>query len=156
MRCVFSLWCVTCQLSSGTVLLPSDSSVFLTPWNWHVMDDGLAVTANPGAYLKAAWTGNAGPVVVMLNATTQTATFMKLAVSIDDHPYQLLDVPPEGGPLVMPSPADDVGSDSTANHSLVLLVQSSLQRLDRWGESPAHPPECALRLPMVRLRTICA
>ena len=32
-------------------LLPGDKRLFLTPWNWVVTADAVAVTATPGAYL---------------------------------------------------------------------------------------------------------
>jgi lysophospholipase L1-like esterase len=103
-------------------------------------------------------------VLLEVDTSAMTQSFMCVAFSIDG---SLLEkkLLPHGEPcarvklatpLIPPvSPPDAEVSDSDgearAVHSLVVLVQSSVQQFDRWGRSADKPPACSLRLRAIEL-----
>ena len=133
------------------ILRPGDPRLFLSPFNW-VEANGMAVTANPGAYFRAAWrTGgnhSGGRVDLVLDSSAATGPFMTLTYSIDGQQERRICLPHGDARACLSLELDAAPREE---RTLLVRVENSVQQFDRWG-SPTQPlPACSLRLLSVRL-----
>ena len=134
---------LTVEEPSGPVLRPGDAQLVLSPYNWAITN-GIASTANPGAYLRIAWEGECSIEVELEPARTEP--HMVLTWSMDARPDQPVRLDGSSSRLVL-----DAAATEDATHSLLLRVEASVQQLDRWGGGAGAPPGCSLRLRAIRL-----
>ena len=132
---------------------------FTTPWNW-ALEDGVAVTATPGAYAKVAWRGGAPDGVVEIgidNSESPEAAFMTVRFTLDGMGEAFsVGVPPrDHEPRIRVSVDSLLGverSPLTERRTLTIGVQNSRQSIDRWGdESEGRLPTGSLRIKWIRL-----
>lgn len=134
MRTLVLAAAVTLVVAADTTIPATSPGIYFSEKNWHMADDGSAVSVNPGSYFKTVVTGSTS-LDVELTATkpgTSSTHYMNVVYSLDNH--VLVEVPIFGNTS---SIAISAKLDPTANTSLVLYIYNSLQSANRW-KSPAN------------------
>ena len=151
----------TSSSDHAALLIPGMRDLYFSPFNWCITETGHAITSNPGAYLRVAWSGGRGNIELVIDSSAASTPFMMLSYSLDGAPVQRVSVPHRNpsARLSLPCSTDDANSDAPTaaiteqlprRRTLVVHLHASVQQFDRWG-GEGHPPACSLRLASIRL-----
>ncbi|KAL1507994.1 hypothetical protein AB1Y20_007596 [Prymnesium parvum] len=155
---------VVATAGEAVVVTPGDPHVWFTPFNWLVSPDALdgepgAIAVCPGAYLRLDWEGEYGaPLALVIDSSAAKDTFIAIACARNDgkvervilphgETHARVELPMLGGG---PSREPVEGGNGRERHQLWLCLDSSKQKLDRWGEVGTLPV-CSLRIRHVLL-----
>ena len=109
----------------------SDPAIFFSDYNW-IRTGATASTANPGAFLRASFSG--GSLALLVDGTALAGQSVKLRYSVDDRSmgFILPNATAAGAgatPIALPVPALAGGR---SRHTLELILYASNQQADRW------------------------
>mmetsp|Transcript_38717 Transcript_38717/g.93988 ORF Transcript_38717/g.93988 Transcript_38717/m.93988 type:complete len:689 (+) Transcript_38717:48-2114(+) len=147
-----------------TVITPGDPHLWFTPFNWLVSPTAIggepgAIAVCPGAYLRLDWEGEYGaPLALVIDSSSASDSFISIACSRDDGPLERVLLPHgqshatvELPPLHASDPPEPAASGGgRTRHRLWVCLDSSKQKLDRWGDVGILPA-CSLRIRRVLL-----
>ena len=152
--------------TAPVILRADDPRLHFSRWNWSVSATS-AISALPGAYVKCHWRGPLGAVALVVDSSSATQPFMRLAFAFDGQEAATVSVPHGLSLAVITlepalAPAAEAAATSTIEdaapeesrakclgrggqaaheeeeaHSLVVHILASVQALDRG--SPTRP-----------------